>query len=417
MSQPATTMGSIGTRRLIAVDENLHPSQKALKRKQGSTLRSLKESFKFRGSVNSKKVSSQSGSNTQSSPSKVRRSSGESRKGKQRLSAQRVSLFKYENVRVLSSSMSGSIRRGSDSTASSNTTKSSDAASVSSNRSRSSVKVKPSTLMARGTLEIYQICTPNSSTAEKRQEMNYLSLGRKENIVHPILPRLQVTKVAGSKYKFIIHFYNPDRFWEIEFLPMADTKTLSNVVEEFETVIVTICDYSATNDSAVEEKPPATKKVEIATDPVIHKDKDSEKEENEIEKEETSKEDDDDDLNYLLEEDEEDEENEEQLTNNISQADQCTSENNTDEDVNKAFRKAMHNFKPSCTYRGSMTERFNEVSSKRFSSYQPPNLLEQSQALPNRESYFSPRRSSSVRSWFGDPGSIHITKRESKNFT
>lgn len=412
MSQPATTMNSIGTRRLIAVDENLHPSQKALKRKQGSTLRSLKESFKFRGSVNSKKVSSQSGCNTQSSPSKVRRSSGESRKGKQRLSAQRVSLFKYENVRVLSSSMSGGIRRGSDSTASSNTTKSSDAASVSSNRSRSSVKVKPSTLMARGTLEIYQICTPNSSTAEKRQEMNYLSLGRKENIVHPILPRLQVTKVAGSKNKFIIHFYNPDRFWEIEFLPMADTKTLLNVVEEFETVIVTICDYSATNDSAVEEKKPsATKRVEIATDPVINKDKDLEKEENEIEKEETLKEDDDDDLNYLLEEDEE------QLTNNLSQADQCTSENNTDEDVNKAFRKAMHNFKPSCTYRGSMTERFNEVSSKRFSSYQPPSLLEQSQALPNRESYFSPRRSSSIRSWFGDPGSIHITKRDSKNFT
>lgn len=409
-------MNSIGTRRLIAVDDNLHPSQKALKRKQGSTLRSLKESFKFRGSVNSKKVSSQSGSNSQSSPSKVRRSSGEYRKGKQRLSAQRVSLFKYENVRVLSSSMSDSIRRGSDSTASSNTTKSSDAASVSSNRSRSSVKVKPSTLMARGTLEIYQICTPNSSTAEKRQEMNYLSLGRKENIVHPILPRLQVTKVAGSKCKFIIHFYNPDRFWEIEFLPIADIKTLLNVVEEFETVIVTICDYSATNDSAVEEKKPsATKRVEIATDQVIHKDKDSEKEVNEIEKEEL-KEDDDDDLNYLLEEEEE-EEDEEQRTNYISQADQCSSENNTDEDVNKAFRKAMHNFKPSCTYRGSMTERFNEGSSKRFSSYQPLSLLEQSQALPIRESYFSPRRSSSVRSWFGDPGSIHIAKRESKNFT
>lgn len=410
-------MSSIDTRRSTTIDEDLQ-AQKTIKRKQGSTLRSLKESFKFRGSGTSKKISPQSGSSTQSSPSKVRRNSTDARKAKQRLSAQRVSLFKYDNVRALSSSMPSDVRRGSDSTVSSNTTRSSDPISLSSNRSRSSVKVKPTTLMARGTLEIYQIYTPNANTAEKRQEMNYLSLGRKENIVHPILPRLQVSKATGLEHRFIIHFYNPDRFWEIEFLPVSDSTALSNVVKDFEKVIGTICDYSKSGDSMWgERKSSVSKKVQNKIS--NGKDKELKTEGEKVSQQDTPRDDqaidDDDDLSYLLEESEE---ITERPISNVSSADIAQAVDEADEDVNKAFRKAMHNFKPSCTYRGANSERFNDYSSKRFSSYQSSNNpFEQYETLPRRASLLNAERSLSVRSWFGDQGSIHVTKRGTKKFT
>lgn len=414
MNQPVKAMSPVGTRHSIRMDEDPQ-SQKTLKRKQGSTLRSLKESFKFRGSVSLKK-GPLAGQSAQSSPSRVRRDSNEPRKSKQRLSAQRLTLFKYENVRALSSSAPNAGRRDSESTASSNTTRSSDVTSVSSNRSCCSVKIKPTTLMARGCLEIYQIYTPSTGNAEKRQEMNYLSLGRKENIVHPILPKLQVTKVALTKTRYVIHFYNPDRFWEIEFLPGSDSANLSNVVDEFEAVMAKICDFSKPNEPRLAQKESLTSKIvdKSELNKVIVKSDSNEatkkaREEGEkLKNAQVSDDDDDDDLNYLLEE------NEESVTV-LPIPETLAGESNSDEnEVNEAFRKAMQNFTSPSTLRGSVSARFIEYSSKRFSSYQPPhNILEQSQALPRRSSYFGGSRATSLRSWVDDFESIHITKRAS----
>lgn len=417
-------MKSISTRNSIAIDESM-PSSKSSKRKQGSTtLRSLKESFKFRGSMSPKKSDSQTGSAAHNTSTRIRRSSidrQESRKTKQRFSAQRISLFRYEYVRVRSSSV---VRRSSSSTVGSDTTRSSDNASYSSSKSRSSVRVKPTTLMANGILEVYQIYTPKSNAEEKVQEMNYLSLGRKDNIVHPILPRLQVTRKLGLTQRFIIHFYNPDRFWEVEFLASsaAASGEVSNAVKEFESVISKICDYNVVNEP-LEKQRTAPVTGNNTTRDSISRSESVVIEDDKIARTDDAKHEDDsdsdsdgDDLAYLLEDEEEEEKPEEQSINTNRSNTAALEESEGDlEAINEAFKKAMQNFNPSASYhsrRGSASERLIEYQSmRRFSSYQPRNLEEQSQSLSKRLSYIGSKRSSSVPTWFNYESPANITRR------
>ncbi|QLL31057.1 hypothetical protein HG536_0A08740 [Torulaspora globosa] len=421
-------MKSISTRGPVAVDESLQ-SSKSSSRKQGSTtLRSLKESFKFRGSMSPKKNSRQSASTTVSSPSRIRRSSidrPELRKTKQRFSAQRVSLFKYEYVRVRSYSV---LRRDSSSTISSDATRSSDNASYSSCKSRGSVRVKPTTLMAKGVLEVYQIYTPKASPAEKQQEMNYLSLGRKDNIVHPILPRLQVTRNSGLAQRFIIHFYNPDRSWEVEFLESSEGapgafEAVSKAVKEFESVISKICNYTVVSETperrraalidvnAIPDLVEETKS-RNGSNVIEDKPKSGKKGQDEVDKEE----DEDDDLAYLLEEGNKEVQEKEIPNGNqsTSAANRESEDNLQDGAINEAFKKAMENFKPSSyhSYRGSKSEKMGEHHSlRRLSCYQPPNFEEQSLSLSKRFSSLGAKRFSSVPTWHNYEIPVNVTRR------
>lgn len=135
------------------------------------------------------------------------------RDNRQRLSAHKVSLFLYPNVKAVS------CKDG-------NMTK--------------------SPLLSNGPLELYQIVTPSLNNNDRGQEMNYLSLGRRGNIVHPILPRLQVKRLnANNEISFLITFYNPERYWELEFLPSNnDNEELLAAVRDFERVISSVCVYT-----------------------------------------------------------------------------------------------------------------------------------------------------------------------------
>lgn len=397
-------------------------SQKSPKRKQASALRTLKDSLKFKGSVNIKKTSSTSGP---AATSKVRSSSmpkEDSRRAKQRLSAQRVSLFKYDNVRAMSYSVPVTTRRGSDSSRSSITVKSGDTFSDSSIQTINSVRMKPTTLMACGTLELYQIFTPSLDPHEKRQEMNYLSLGRKDNIVHPILPRLQVTKLQSPGYRFLISFYNPQRYWEIEFLPTSNEKSMLRAITAFESVISKICKYATINDEHDhKQREPPRQSIETG----LREDsfqKDYFNQDN-LEVEEEGNDDDEDDLSYLLEEGEGDiSESTEHLESSMgytNRSDTSTQLNERDPDtnINEAFRRAMQNVKPSCTQRILGSERrFNDSmhSSRGFSSYEPRNYsyLEQSKTLSKRLSYVRHKSSSSVLMEIYGGNEINMTKRE-----
>ncbi|QLQ81339.1 hypothetical protein HG537_0F01000 [Torulaspora globosa] len=403
-------------------------SSKSSRRKQGSTtLRSLKESFKFRGSMSPKKNSGQSNPGIDISPSRIRRSSidrSELRKTKQRFSAQRISLFKYEYVRVRSSS---ALRRDSSSTISSDATRNSDNASYSSCKSRGSVRVKPTTIMAKGVLEVYQIYTPKASPAEKQQEMNYLSLGRKDNVVHPILPRLQVTRNSGLAQRFIIHFYNPDRSWEVEFLEPSEGApgafdAVSTAVKEFESVISKICNYTVVSETP--EIPRATL-VDINADPDIVEEatakngsiviRDRPKTGKKGEEEVDNDEDEDDDLAYLLEEvDKEAEEETYSDNQSTGVAHRESKDNLQDGAINEAFKKAMQNFKSSSyhSYRSSTSEKLGEYRSlRRLSSYQPTNFEEQSLTLSKRFSSIGVKRSSSIATWHNYEIPVNISRR------
>lgn len=431
MSGSETVVGTSNIGGFVRTDQHEH-SQKSPKRKQASALRTLKDSLKFKGSVNIKKTNSMSGS---AASSKVRSSSiskEDTRRAKQRLSAQRVSLFKYDNVRAMSYSVPVTTRRGSDSSRSSITVKSGDTFSDSSIQTINSVRMKPTTLMACGTLELYQIFTPSLDSNEKRQEMNYLSLGRKDNIVHPILPRLQVTKLQSPGYRFLISFHNPQRFWEIEFLPTSSEKSMLRAIRAFESVISKICKYATISDEQEEdhkerESPKRSIEKGFLEDSLQ---KDHTNNDN-LQLEEEGNDEDDDDLSYLLEEGEgegEEEEEEdisestehfERRTGYKNRSDSATqlNEQSSDTTINEAFRRAMQNVKPSCTQRVVGSERrFNDSmhSSRGFSSYEPRgySYLEQSKTLSKRLSYVRSKSSSSVLMEVYGGTEINITKRD-----
>ncbi|SJM88878.1 uncharacterized protein ZBIST_5078 [Zygosaccharomyces bailii] len=215
-----------------------------------------------------------------------------------RLSAHKVSLFKHARVKAVSCSAGAR-----------------------------------SPLMSSGPLELYQIVTPALNAKQDRQEMNYLSLGRNGNIVHPILPRLQVTRLStinGAGPRFLITFYNPERYWELEFLPSGNRKdTTLATVAEFESVIASMCKYKGVQPTRQKE----------------------------------------DDLDYLLNDDDD--------------AKSAAAAKPTDEAINEAFKRAMLAVRPPVT---STSVQHN--ATRRFSSYVPDRYG----PLPKRASCYDCRR-------------------------
>lgn len=212
-------------------------------------------------------------------------------------------------------------------------------------------------LMSSGPLELYQIVTPAPNAKQCRQEMNYLSLGRNGNIVHPILPRLQVTRLstggggngdsgssapgAAGAPRFLITFYNPQRYWELEFLPSGNQgeATLA-IVAEFESVISGMCDYTRLAQAPPVQAPP------VQAPPRQRED----------------------DLDYLLLEDD--------------GPSGVAAPKPTDEAINEAFKRAMQAVRPSVAAPAA-------AATRRFSSYVP----ERYAALPKRMSgYYDYRR-------------------------
>ncbi|SCW00358.1 LAFE_0C02432g1_1 [Lachancea fermentati] len=168
----------------------------------------------------------------------------------QRLSAQRVTLFKYDHVKV----MNFTIYKQRSNSGSSTSTLSSQSSVIKRINPQDDPVNKNSKratcLVSNGPLEIYQIITQNINAPP--QKMTYLCLGRKGNIVHPILPKLQITRLGCKELKFLIFLFNPERYWEIEFLPPAANEAFPYQIEkDFETVVQTICQYK--NDGQSEE--------------------------------------------------------------------------------------------------------------------------------------------------------------------
>ena len=181
-----------------------------------SPIKSLKEAFKFH-KLTSKKVdrtstpkllSNHTGEASQASPSRHKSSKRDKMRSHNtnRESAQRITLFKHDNVKMLHGNL------------------------MSTPSSLSDFQQCATSLLAMGRMEIYEIKT-NSSCSK------YLTIGKDSNIVHPLLPRLRVSK-AGLQNQYYISFSNPDRFWEIQFAG-DDRKSM----EEFEQVISRLCDF------------------------------------------------------------------------------------------------------------------------------------------------------------------------------
>ncbi|CAR27899.1 hypothetical protein ZYGR_0N03860 [Zygosaccharomyces rouxii] len=244
---------------------------------------------------------------------------------RQRLSAHKVSLFQYSNVKAISCT------DGNKNT---------------------------SPLLSNGPLELYQIVTPAPNNYDKSQEMNYLSLGRNGNIVHPILPRLQVKKLKTNGVRFLITFYNPERYWELEFLPNNDDKDLWAIVDDFEKIISKICVYKSVEEIRGENV-----------------------NENE-EKEDDDEDDDEDELDYLLNESEQAQDSNPRLEVIRREETRASRETSTDEFINQAFKRAIRalsNPRDATTNRPRRHSTFiarrphqqqpqqNDVMSKRFS--------------------------------------------------
>lgn len=128
-----------------------------------------------------------------------------------RKSAQRISLFKYDNVKVLTGFLT----------------------TTTSSVTSQDFRIPSTSLLAMGPLEIYEIKT-NSSCSK------YITIGKNSNVIHPLLSTLRVTKLLNKVDQLTIQYYisfsNPDRFWEIQFLDADD-----HISENFEDVISKLC--------------------------------------------------------------------------------------------------------------------------------------------------------------------------------
>ncbi|CEP61153.1 Inp1p LALA0_S02e07910g [Lachancea lanzarotensis] len=271
----------------------------------------------------------------------VERNSGNHKtsiKVQQRSSAQRVTLFKYDHVKVVNS-ITKAHRSSSESSVSTAMTSQSSVLRrhISQTHSIASAETTRETcLMSDGPLEIYQIITYNNSKMPP-QKMTYLCLGRKDNILHPILPKLQITKLTSAPFKISILLLNPERYWIIEFLPGPSQTGISAEIKlNFESMISTICSYRVQPQDDVD----STRSILLASRE-NHRDVDDH--------------DDDSDLEYLLEE-----------SDSCSEETELTSEEvSHDTTVNLAFKNAIRNIMVSEDYelqRGSID--------KRLSSYQ-----------------------------------------------
>ncbi|KAL3233513.1 Inheritance of peroxisomes protein 1 [Nakaseomyces bracarensis] len=196
-------------------------------KQQYLSMQSIKDTLKLRSKKSSKKnIPTVTGSSA-NQEAHIKTSS-------KRLSAHRVTLFKYNNVQVFNCVRANGSRTSSISSSSSSKT-------VILGTSASTDKLKPLTLIGKGLLELYQIKTP-ATKERKGQSMNYISLGKSGQIVHPILPKLRITKLR-EQCKYLITFFNPERFWQIEFLPVngPSHKNILEITNEFEEVVSNIC--------------------------------------------------------------------------------------------------------------------------------------------------------------------------------
>lgn len=241
---------------------------------------------------------------------------------RQRLSAHKVSLFQYSNVKAVSC--------------------------TDGNKNKSP-------LLSNGPLELYQIVTPALNNCDKDQEMNYLSLGRNGNIVHPILPRLQVKKLNTDGVRFLITFYNPERYWELEFLPNDNDKDLLAIVEDFEKIISEICVYHDVEQIQRESQ-------------------------------EEDDEDDEDELDYLL--NDSDQTREPRPTPGVIRRDQSQVPPDifTDEFINQAFKNAIRAFSsPRDTAHAGRPRRHST-----FVGHRPRQQTQHRDIIRNRLSYQGP---------------------------
>lgn len=92
----------------------------------------------------------------------------------------------------------------------------------------------------KATFEIYEI-----NMVHSKQRMNYLSIGKKDQFVHPILPKLKVKRLITNptELKVIISLFNPQRFWEVTFLANGNEPLPSQTLINFENVMSKICQY------------------------------------------------------------------------------------------------------------------------------------------------------------------------------
>ncbi|QEU59065.1 Inp1 [Kluyveromyces lactis] len=97
-------------------------------------------------------------------------------------------------------------------------------------------------ILSKTSFEIYEIDMGNS-----KERMNYLSLGKKDQFVHPILPKLKVERVPSDpqqEFKIIISLFNPERFWEVTFLSINHGRVPRKVINDLEQVLSKICQYN-----------------------------------------------------------------------------------------------------------------------------------------------------------------------------
>ncbi|CCE64419.1 hypothetical protein TPHA_0H02150 [Tetrapisispora phaffii CBS 4417] len=365
------------------------------KKKQLSALGILKDTLKLKSSKNAMKTASTKYTKSNSltnydTNNNTGKDIDSERKAKinKRLSTQRVTLFYHNDVRVMS--YTPNIKhQATDKVNSSENNKlhNRDDTSFSSSISNNTVSMKPYSLVAHGPIEIYQIRTISNLPNEKPQTMNYLSLGRKGNIIHPILPKLKVTKSTGST-TYSIHFYNPERFWSVDFYLNQGTKDEDNemkiVLTSFEEQISKICDFTIkTADDTL--LPILMANTESAKDCLIINSSPSNN--TKISYDEESE---DDQLSYLLEDSSESDSSDvgsishDILINNHSNviSSQCTlnpknwiANNHVQEDIiNDAFKKAFQQYSHiPINSQSTLLEKENttQLKTKRYSSYNP----------------------------------------------
>ncbi|CCH58467.1 hypothetical protein TBLA_0A06750 [Henningerozyma blattae CBS 6284] len=245
--------------------ESLSTNNEKLWRKK-LPLKLLMKSRKKRTSISSNSdISSPSSPKALSDSTPVSRTKGESKskgtfdsatkKVNKRLSAQRVTLFKYSNVQVLNWSHSDHDIRRISTSSSTSTLVNTDNTNGSSPCSHSSA-MRTSKLIVNGPIELYQIKTPNATTNGFSQIMNYLSLGKHGIIIHPILPKLQIIQLDNATKDFVVLLFNPKRYWKIEFLkksPNQSTEELAEIIFDFEKTVSKICRFSKEGETFSEE--------------------------------------------------------------------------------------------------------------------------------------------------------------------
>lgn len=257
-----------------------------------------------------------------------------------RQSIQRITLFEYENVMV-------------------RTWNSDDPRSI-------------NVISNKISFEVYEIYMLRS-----RQRMNYLCLGKKDQFVHPIMPKLKVQRVtsdSSKELKIVICLFNPDRFWEVTFL--SNGVLPRNVIEAFEDTISKICRYTTCkSDPLSERSPEAHRYVSIRGDQSNIIKEEEEDEINETSNEHADSDDDITDLEYLLEDsiEEQDDVIEDfaSSSNSMSLNESSTiSTPSVDHDfvapgevINKTFKQALGRIKPF-----DASGRANSSRYKRFSS-------------------------------------------------